>query len=49
MTVGLSGPKLIKKPYTTPRLVVYGDITAITRASSSGSKNDHAGGNVKTS
>jgi hypothetical protein len=38
----------IKKPYSAPRLEVYGGVNLITRATASGSKNDHGGGKVKT-
>ena len=50
MTVDSSGPKSIKKPYAVPRLLVYGTLNLITRASvASGSRNDHIHGPFKTS
>jgi hypothetical protein len=48
MTVDSSGPYAVKKPYTPPRLVIYGDLNSITRANPGGNKNDHVGGKVKT-
>lgn len=37
-----------KQEYRPPKLCAYGDLTAITRAASSGSKNDHNGGKFKS-
>jgi hypothetical protein len=39
--------KPIKQPYTAPKLVTYGDITALTQNRLLGAKND-GGGKLKT-
>jgi hypothetical protein len=43
-------PSSIKKPYVTPRLIIYGTLTSTTlNVNSSSGKNDHVGGPTKTS
>lgn len=37
-----------KQDYRTPKLLVYGNLSQMTKAMTSGPKNDHSGGNVKT-
>lgn len=37
-----------KQEYRPPKLQVYGDLSHITKAMTTGSKNDHSGGSVKT-
>lgn len=37
-----------KQEYRPPRLQMYGDLTQMTKAAASGSKNDHFGGKFKT-
>jgi hypothetical protein len=44
-----AGSDPVKKSYTTPRLIVYGNLASITHANPTGGKNDHTGGSVKTS
>jgi hypothetical protein len=36
-------PKPPKRPYTTPRLVTYGDIKTLTQTSLTGQKSDKGG------
>lgn len=38
-----------KQEYSPPKLLVYGDLSQITKAHPPpGAKNDHAGGNIKS-
>jgi hypothetical protein len=41
-------PEGIKKPYSAPRLTIYGALNSNTGTSHHGGKNDHAHGNHKT-
>jgi len=45
---GSTGHKDIKKPYSAPRLTIYGSLDSNTGTSHRGSKKDHAHGNHKT-
>jgi len=40
-------PKPIKKPYQTPKLLVYGDLTEMTRATGKTGNRDGAIGSIK--
>ena len=43
-------PQAVKKPYEAPHLTIYGNLAAITDASSTlGGKNDHTQGPLTTS
>ena len=37
-----------KQEYRPPKLHIYGDLTEMTKAGARGGKNDHGGGDVKT-
>jgi hypothetical protein len=42
-------PETVKKPYQSPRLKIYGDISALTRSfGAMAAKRDHSGGSRKT-
>jgi hypothetical protein len=36
-------PKPPKRPYSTPKLVTYGDVTTLTKMTPSGQKSDRGG------
>jgi len=37
-----------KQEYRAPKLIVYGDLSQITKGNPKGPKNDHTGGSNKT-
>jgi hypothetical protein len=41
-------PEAPKKPYTTPRLIVYGNLSSITRSNATGPNSDAGRVDVKT-
>ena len=42
------GNKTPKRPYSTPRLVTYGDITRLTQSSTQTKQKSDGGGKLKT-